>query len=104
MIESISKPWAQKTYALAGRNSVPVNRKAAKCVAAKSPGGTEALVMYAQQSLKENAAKGQSKARVFRDPERYQAISEALLDTIYDVSSPEESSQQILKSLLESDS
>ena len=104
MIDFISKPWAQKTYALAGRNSLPVNRKAAKIVAAKIPGGTEALVMYAQQSLRENAAKGQSKARVFRDPERYEAISDALLDTIYDVSSPEESSQRILKSLRESDS
>ena len=104
MIDFISKPWAQKTYALAGRNSLPVNRKAAKIVAAKIPGGTEALVMYAKQSLTENAAKGQSKARVFRDPERYEAISEALLDTIYDVSSPEESSQNILKSLRESDS
>jgi hypothetical protein len=81
-----------------------VNRKAAKIVAAKIPGGTEALVMYAQESLKANAAKGQSKARVFRDPERYEAISDALLDTIYDVSSPEESSQKILKSLRESDS
>jgi ABC-type glycerol-3-phosphate transport system substrate-binding protein len=104
MIDFISKPWAQKTYALAGRNSLPVNRKAAKIVAAKIPGGTQALVMYAQQSLKENAAKGQSKARVFRDPERYEAISEALLDTIYDVRSPQESSQKILKSLRESDS
>ena len=104
MIDFITKPWAQKTYALAGRNSLPVNRKAAKIVAAKIPGGTEALVMYAQQSLKVNAAKGQSKARVFRDPERYETISDALLDTIYDVSSPEESSQKILKSLRESDS
>ena len=104
MIDFITKPWAQKTYALAGRNSLPVNRKAAKIVAAKIPGGTEALVMYAQQSLKANAAKGQSKARVFRDPERYETISDALLDTIYDVSSPEESSQKILKSLRESDS
>ena len=104
MIDFITKPWAQKTYALAGRNSLPVNRKAAKIVAAKIPGGTEALVMYAQQSLKVNAAKGQSKARVFRDPERYETISDALLDTIYDVSSPEESSQKILKSLWESDS
>ena len=104
MIDFISKPWAQKTYALAGRNSLPVNRRAAAIVAAKIPGGTEALVMYAQQSLKENAAKGQSKARVFRDPARYRAISDALLDTIYDVSSPEESSQKILKSLRESDS
>ena len=104
MIDFITKPWAQKTYALAGRNSLPVNRKAAKIVASKIPGGTEALVMYAQQSLKENAAKGQSKARVFRDPERYETISDALLDTIYDVSSPEESTQKILKSLRESDS
>ena len=104
MIDFITKPWAQKTYALAGRNSLPVNRKAAKIVAAKIPGGTEALVMYAQQSLKVNAAKGQSKARVFRDPERYETISDALLDTIYDVSSPEESTQKILKSLRESDS
>ena len=104
MIDFITKPWAQKTYALAGRNSLPVNRKVAKIVAAKIPGGTEALVTYAEQSLKENAAKGQSKARVFRDPERYETISNALLDTIYDVSSPEKASQTILKSLRESGS
>jgi len=104
MIDFITKPWAQKTYALAGRNSLPVNRKAAKIVASKIPGGTEALVMYAEQSLKENAAKGQSKARVFRDPERYETISDALLDTIYDVRSPEESTQNIIKSLRESES
>ena len=59
---------------------------------------------YAEQSLKENAAKGQSKARVFRDPARYETISNALLDTIYDVSSPEKASQNILKSLRESGS
>ena len=104
MIDFITKPWAQKTYALAGRSSLPVNRKAAKIVASKIPGGTEALVMYAKQSLKENAAKGQSKARVFRDPERYETISDALLDTIYDVRSPEESTQNIIKNLRESDS
>ena len=104
MIDFITKPWAQKTYALAGRSSLPVNRKAAKIVASKIPGGTEALVMYAKQSLKENAAKGQSKARVFRDPERYETISDALLDTIYDVKSPEESTQNIIRSLRESDS
>ena len=104
MINFITKPWAQKTYALAGRSSLPVNRKAAKIVASKIPGGTEALVMYAKQSLKEKAAKGQSKARVFRDPNRYETISDALLDTIYDVRSPEESTQNIIKSLRESDS
>ena len=73
MTDFISKPWAQKTYALAGLSSLPVNRKAAKVVAAKIPGGTAALVMYAQQSIQENAAEGQSKARVFRDPARYQS-------------------------------
>ena len=104
MIDFITKPWAQKTYAVAGRNSLPVNRKTAKIVAAKIPGGPEALVTYAEQSLKGNATKGQSKARVFRDPERYETISNALLDTIYDVNSPEESTQKILKSLRESGS
>ena len=99
MIDFITKPWAQKTYALAGRNSLPVNRKAAKIVASKIPGGTAALVMYAQESIKEKAAKGQSKARVFRDPARYQEISEALMDTIYDVRTPEESTKDIIKSL-----
>lgn len=99
MIDFITKPWAQKTYALAGRNSLPVNRKAAKIVASKIPGGTAALVMYAQESIKEKAAKGQSKARVFRDPARYREISEALMDTIYDVRTPEESTKDIIKSL-----
>ena len=99
MIDFITKPWAQKTYALAGRNSLPVNRKAAKIVASKIPGGTAALAMYAQKSIKEKAAKGQSKARVFRDPARYREISEALMDTIYDVRTPEESTKDIIKSL-----
>ena len=99
MIDFITKPWAQKTYALAGRNSLPVNQKAAKIVASKIPGGTAALVMYAQESIKEKAAKGQSKARVFRDPARYQEISDALMDTIYDIRSPEESANDIINSL-----
>ena len=99
MIDFITKPWAQKTYALAGKNSLPVNQKAAKIVASKIPGGTSALVMYAQESIKEKAAKGQSKARVFRDPARYQEISDALMDTIYDIRSPEESTKDIINSL-----
>ena len=99
MIDFITKPWAQKTYALAGKNSLPVNQKAAKIVASKIPGGTSALVMYAQESINEKATKGQSKARVFRDPARYQEISDALMDTIYDIRSPEESSKDIINSL-----
>ena len=76
-----------------------MNQKAAKIVASKIPGGTAALVMYAQESIKEKAAKGQSKARVFRDPARYQEISDALMDTIYDIRSPEESANDIINSL-----
>ena len=104
MIDFITKPWAQKTYSLAGRTSLPVNQKAAKIVASKIPGGTQALGTYEQQSLKENASEGKSKARVFRDPKHYETISDALLDTIYDVSSPEKASQTILKSLRKNES
>ena len=53
------------------------------------------------EALKANAAKGQAKARVFRDPEKYETISDALLNTVYDIRSPEESTQDILKSLRE---
>ena len=61
MIDFITKPWAQKTYALAGGNSLPVNRKAAKIVASKIPGGTAALVMYAQQSIKKKLQRANPK-------------------------------------------
>lgn len=102
MIDFISKPWAQKTYSMTSRTSMPVNRQAAKIVANKIPGGKQTLMMYANEALKANAAKGQAKARVFRDPEKYETISDALLNTVYDIRSPEESTQDILKSLRES--
>ena len=102
MIDFISKTWAQKTYSMASRTSMPVNRQAAKIVANKIPGGKQTLVMYANEALKANAAKEQAKARVFRDPEKYETISDALLNTVYDIRSPEESTQDILKSLRES--
>ena len=38
---------------------------------------------------------------VFRDPERYDTISDHLLDTIYDIETPEEASQNILTALQE---
>jgi arabinogalactan oligomer/maltooligosaccharide transport system substrate-binding protein len=102
LTDFISKPWAQKTYALTSRTSLPVHRKAARIVASKIPGGTEALVMYSQKANEEKAAEGQIKARVFRDPEQYATISEALLDTVYDVITPEEATEDILESLQES--
>ena len=102
MLDFISKPWAQKTYALKLLTSMPVNRKAAKIVASKIPGGASALTSYARQASNVRAARGQVKARVFRDPARYETISDALLDTIYDIRTPEESTEDILNSLRES--
>ena len=43
-----------------------------------------------------------AKARIFRDPESYEWISDALLDTIYDIRTPEESTEQIFQDLRES--
>ncbi len=42
-----------------------------------------------------------AKARIFRDPESYESISDALLDTIYDIRAPEESTEQIFQDLRE---
>ena len=41
----------------------------------------------------------QVKARIFRDQMSYDTISDALLDTIYDVRTPKESTEQILQDL-----
>ena len=60
-----------------------------------------ALTAYAKQASDVKAARGQVKARVFRDPVRYDAVSDALLDTIYDIRTPEEASQDILNILKE---
>ena len=102
MLEFISKPWAQKTYALNSLTSMPVNRKAAAIVASKIPGGTEALKNYAALVNTDKASRGQKKARVFRDPVSYELISDVLLDTIYDTRTPEEATDVILSSLRES--
>ena len=102
MLEFIGKPWAQKTFALQSRTSMPVNQKAAPIVASKIPGGLTTLQMYLQMSDKSKRDRHQAKARVFRDPARYEAISTALLDTIYDIHTPEEATQDILRSLKDS--
>ena len=39
--------------------------------------------------------------RIFRDPIRYDTISAALLDTIYDIQTPEQGAEQILQGLRE---
>ena len=43
-----------------------------------------------------------AKARIFRDPESYESISDALLDTIYDIRTPEESTEQIFQDMRKS--
>ena len=99
MLDFITKPWAQKTYSLATKRAMPVSQMAAKVVASKIPGGNEALLNYF--SGEHSANKMRVKARIFRDPVRYDTISDALLNTIYDIQSPEQGAEQILRGLKE---
>ena len=99
MLDFVTKPWAQKTYSLATNNAMPVSQKAATVVASKIPGGNEALRNYI--SAERPLSKMRVKARIFRDPVRYDTISNALLDTIYDIQTPEQGAEQILKGLRE---
>ena len=99
MLDFVTKPWAQKTYSLTTKNSMPVSQKAATVVASKIPGGNEALRNYVSaEGLIDNM---RVKARIFRDPVRYEIISDALLDTIYDIQTPEQGAEQILQGLRE---
>ena len=100
MLEFITKPWAQKTYALASGNTMPVSKKAAAIVASKIPGGSEAL---RNEISKDEQASHQVhvRARIFRDPIRHETVADALLDTIYDIRSPEQGTEQILQGLRE---
>ena len=77
---------------------MPVSQKAAAIVASKIPGGSEALRNYAN-SERQPLGQVRVKARIFRDPIRYDAISNALLETIYDVRTPEQGAAQILQGL-----
>ena len=100
-IDFITKPWAQKTYALRNKQSFPVDKNAAKIVASKMPGGEAALARYEKEAMKVTATAARTKAMVFRDPERYETISDHLLDTIYDIETPEEATKAIIKALKE---
>ena len=99
MLDFVTKPWAQKTYSLATNSAMPVSQKAATVVASKIPGGNEALRNYL--SAERPLSKRRVKARIFRDPVRYKTISDALLDTIYDIQTPEQGAEQILQGLRE---
>ena len=100
-IDFITKPWAQKTYALKNKQSFPVDKSAARIVASKVPGGESALAQYEKEAIKVTAAASRTKAMVFRDPQRYESISDQLLDTIYDIETPENSTMNIIKTLKE---
>ena len=99
MLDFVTMPWAQKTYSLATNSAMPVSQKAATVVASKIPGGNEALRNYL--SAERPLSKMRVKARIFRDPIRYDTISAALLDTIYDIQTPEQGAEQILQGLRE---
>ena len=99
MVDFVTKPWAQKTYSLATNSAMPVSQKAATVVASKIPGGNEALRNYVSAERPQD--KMRVKARIFRDPVRYELISDALLDTIYDIQTPEQGAEQILQGLRE---
>ena len=47
MLEFITKPWAQKTYALASSSAMPVSSESRCHRGLKIPGGSEALRNYA---------------------------------------------------------
>ena len=100
MLDFITKPWAQKTYALMSSSAMPVSQKAAAIVASKIPGGSEALNNFAQINEK-RLKPHRVKALIFRDPLKYEKISDALLDTIYDIKTPQESTKAILRDLRE---
>ena len=101
LIDFITKPWAQKTYALMSRNAMPANRQAATIVAEKFAEGTQTSIDYLLRSINPEAAGGQARARIFRNPDQYEIISDALLETVYDVQDPQDASDKILNSLRE---
>ena len=102
ILDFVSKPWAQKTYTLQSRTSIPVNQKAATIVASKIPGGLRTVELLQKMSKSDAGSRDHAKARVFRDPSRYEAVSNALMDTIYDIHSPATATQTILKTLSDS--
>ena len=63
--------------------------------------GSSSLEKYEQEAIKITAAASRTKAMVFRDPQRYDTISEHLLDTIYDIETPVEATNKILSALSE---
>lgn len=70
-------------------------------VASKIPGGEAALAQYEKEVMTITASASRTKAMVFRDPQNYDKISEQLLDTIYEIETPENAAINIINSLME---
>lgn len=104
LIDFITRPWAQKTYVMENRNTFPVNTNAARIVASKIVGGEQALAQFEQQGDADELRRSFANSVAFRDPARYKAITTALQRTIYDVKSPEESTDLIIETLMEEQS
>jgi len=100
-MDFITKPWAQKTYVMENRNSFPVNTNAAKIVASKIVGGEQALAQFELRGSGDELRKSFTNSVIFRDPARYKVITTALQKTIYDIKSPEESTDLIIETMME---
>ena len=100
-MDFITKPWAQKTYVLENRNSFPVNKNAAKIVASKIVGGEQALAQFELRNDRDELRRSFTNSMVFRDPARYKVITTALQRTIYDIKTPEETTDLIIETMME---
>jgi len=101
LMDFITKPWAQKTYVMENRNSFPVNTNAAKIVASKIVGGEQALAQFELRGRGDELRRSFTNSVIFRDPARYKVITTALQRTIYDIKSPEESTDLIIETMME---
>ena len=101
LMDFITKPWAQKTYVMENRNSFPVNKNAAKIVASKIVGGEQALAQFELRNDSDELRRSFTNSVVFRDPARYKVITTALQRTIYDIKTPEETTDLIIETMME---
>ena len=78
-----------------------MNTNTAKIVASKIVGGERALAQFELQAGSEELQRSFTNSIVFRDPARYKVITTALQRTIYDIKTPEGSTDLILETMME---
>ena len=98
---SFKPPNNTATYVLENRNSFPVNKNAAKIVASKIVGGEQALAQFELRNDSDELRRSFTNSVVFRDPARYKVITTALQRTIYDIKTPEETTDLIIETMME---